>query len=254
MAKGRRFVTKKLHATQLLAALPLLALLFVACGSSETEDASDAVAPAAAVDPAPAGEEEQEEIYLEYDEVNSKDYIVSKADLVLGEENLPGSFWGDTRQSPFSPQTGKVHPFPEFVEIASWINTEPLTLESLKVNVVLVEFWTYSCINCVWNIPHVKGWYDKYTDQGLVIVAVHSPEMRAEKKREKVLAAVAEHGIEYPVAQDNDFATWRAFGTVAWPTLHLVDKDGNIRYSHFGSGGYDETEMKIMELLAELDV
>jgi thiol-disulfide isomerase/thioredoxin len=139
----------------------------------------------------------------------------------------------------------------EFDGIASWINSEPLTLESLRGNVVLVDFWTYSCINCVWTLPHLKEWYDKYTDQGLVIVGVHSPEMRAEKKREKVLEAVAEHDLKYPIAQDNDFETWRAFGTVAWPTLYLVDKDGIIRYSHFGSGGYDETEMKIQELLAE---
>ena len=137
--------------------------------------------------------------------------------------------------------------------LAAWINSEPLTLEGLRGSVVLVDFWTYSCINCIWALPHLKDWYEKYTDKGLVIVGIHSPEMRAEKRREKVVAAVEEHGLKYPVAQDNDFATWRAFGTVAWPTLYLVDKDGIIRYSHFGSGDYEQTEMKIQELLAELD-
>jgi len=146
---------------------------------------------------------------------------------VLGEEALPGAFWGETREStPFSPKTGKVHAEPDFVGVASWINSEPLTLAGLRGSVVLVEFWTCICINCVWNMPYLKGWYGKYTDQGLVIVGIHSPEMRAEKKRENVVAAIAEHGLQYPVAQDNDFATWRTFDTIAWPTLYLVDQEG----------------------------
>ena len=239
-----------------LSAALLIVLLAACAGANETEPTATAEAGAAA-EPRPTARVYPTATpyptpYLEYDEPNVEDYIVRPGDFVFSEDALPGTFWGDSRQPPFSSQKGKVHPFPEFVGIASWINSEPLTLESLRGNVVLVEFWTYSCINCVWNMPYLKDWYDKYTDEGLVIVGIHSPEMRAEKKREKVLAAVAEHGLKFPVAQDNDFATWRAFGTVAWPTLYLVDKEGVIRYSNFGSGNYDETELKIQELLAEL--
>ena len=249
-------MTKALLRYGLLAAL-LSALSLAACAGSDETTPTPTEAPAAAAEATPRWKVYPTATpyptpYLEYDEPNVEDYIVRAGDFVFSEDALPGTFWGDSRQPPFSNQQGKVHPFPEFVGIASWINSEPLTLEGLRGNVVLVEFWTYSCINCVWNLPYLKDWYDKYTDEGLVIVGIHSPEMRAEKKREKVLAAVAEHGLKYPVAQDNDFATWRAFGTVAWPTLYLVDKDGVIRYSHFGSGGYDETETKILELLAEL--
>ena len=248
---------KKTLLTYGLSAALFSILLLAACvGSNETEPAATA-APAAAVEPTPAARvfptaTPYPTPYLEYDEPNVEDYIVRASDNVFSEDALPGTFWGDSRQSPFSPKTGKVHPEPAFVGIASWINSEPLTLEELRGNVVLVDFWTYSCINCVWTLPYMKEWYDKYTDLGLVIIGVHSPEMRAEKRRDKVLAAVAEHGLKYPVAQDNDFETWRAFGTVAWPTLYLVDKDGVIRYSHFGSGGYFETEKMIQELLAEL--
>ena len=248
---------KKTLLTYGLSAALLSILLLAACvGSNETEPAATA-APAAAVEPTPAPRVYPTATpyptpYLEYDEPNVEDYIVRPGDQVFAQDAIPGTFWGDSRQSPFSPKTGKVHPEPAFVGIASWINSEPLTLEELRGNVVLVDFWTYSCINCVWTLPYMKEWYDKYTDQGLVIIGVHSPEMRAEKRRDKVLAAVAEHGLKYPVAQDNDFETWRAFGTVAWPTLYLVDKDGVIRYSHFGSGGYFETEKMIQELLAEL--
>ncbi len=250
-------MTKAILTCGSVAALLSIILLAACSNSDDTEPAATGAAAAAADPTAPRKlyptATPEPTPYLEYDEPNVEDYIVRASDRVFSEDALPGTFWGDSRQSPFSPQTGKTHPFPEFVGIASWINSEPLTLEGLRGSVVLVDFWTYSCINCIWALPHLKDWYEKYTDKGLVIVGIHSPEMRAEKKREKVLAAVEEHGLKYPVAQDNDFATWRAFGTVAWPTLYLVDKDGIIRYSHFGSGDYEQTEMKIQELLAELD-
>ncbi len=249
-------MTKVLLTYGLSAALLSILLLTACIGSNETEPAATE-GRAAVAEPTPAPRVYPTATpyptpYLEYDEPNVEDYIVRPGDQVFAQDAIPGTFWGDSRQSPFSPKTGKVHPEPAFVGIASWINSEPLTLEELRGNVVLVDFWTYSCINCVWTLPYMKEWYDKYTDQGLVIIGVHSPEMRAEKRRDKVLAAVAEHGLKYPVAQDNDFETWRSFGTVAWPTLYLIDQDGVIRYSHFGSGGYFETEKMIQELLAEL--
>ncbi len=140
---------------------------------------------------------------------------------------------------------------PGLVRIGGWINTEPFTLASLRGRVVLIDIWTYTCVNCIRTFPFLKEWYDKYSNQGLVIVGVHSPEFEFEKKRENVEAAVARHEIKWPVVQDNDFATWRAYNNRFWPSKYLIDKDGIIRYSHFGEGGYDETEQKIRELLAE---
>ena len=140
---------------------------------------------------------------------------------------------------------------PELSGIVGWINTEPFTLVSLRGKVVLVDFWTYTCVNCIRTFPYLKQWYDKYAEQGLVIVGVHSPKFEFEKKQENVEAAVEQYGLEYPVAQDNDFMTWRAYNNRAWPAKYLIDKDGVIRYIHFGEGAYDKTEQKIRELLEE---
>ena len=140
---------------------------------------------------------------------------------------------------------------PELVGIQGWINTEPFTLASLRGQVVLVDIWTYTCVNCIRTIPYLKDWYDKYADRGLVIIGVHSPEFKFEEKRENVEAAVAKYEIKWPVVQDNDFATWDAYDNRYWPAKYLIDKNGVIQYSHFGEGAYDETEQKIRELLAE---
>ena len=140
---------------------------------------------------------------------------------------------------------------PELEQVFSWINSEPLTLEGLRGNVVLIDFWTYTCINCIRTLPYLKDWHDKYADLGLTIIGVHTPEFDFEKKRENVIDAVAEYGLEYPIVQDNDFGTWRAYSNRYWPAKYLVDKDGYVRYTHFGEGAYQETEEKIRELLME---
>ncbi|MBP6920927.1 redoxin domain-containing protein [Candidatus Gracilibacteria bacterium] len=138
---------------------------------------------------------------------------------------------------------------PELVGIAEWINSNPLTLESLRGKVVLVDFWTYSCINCQRTQPYLNAWHDKYEQDGLVILGIHAPEFSFEKLSKNVEKAVKEAGIKYPVALDNDFRTWNAYDNRYWPAKYLIDQNGNIVYKHFGEGEYAETEMKIQELL-----
>ncbi len=140
-------------------------------------------------------------------------------------------------------------PAPELTGISNWINSEPLTLASLKGKVVLIDFWTYSCINCIRTLPYVTKWYDNYKDQGFVILGVHTPEFAFEKVTENVATAVSRFNIKYPVAQDNDFGTWNAYQNRYWPAHYLIDKDGVIRYVHFGEGQYEETENVIRYLL-----
>ncbi|MBC7471799.1 MAG: redoxin domain-containing protein [candidate division SR1 bacterium] len=140
---------------------------------------------------------------------------------------------------------------PEFTGIEGWINSDPLTKDTLKGKVVLIDFWTYSCINCIRTTPFLTKWYDTYKDQGFVIVGVHAPEFSFEKKRENVEKAVNERGIKYPVALDNTFSTWNAYKNTAWPGEYLLDKDGNIRRIHLGEGKYDEMEEAIRSLLKE---
>ena len=142
---------------------------------------------------------------------------------------------------------------PEFVGIYKWLNSEkPLTMSELKGKVVLIDFWTYTCINCIRTLPFVTGWYEKYKDKGFVVVGVHTPEFEFEKKTDNVLGAIKQYKINYPVAQDNDYETWNAYRNLYWPAKYLIDKDGNIRYTHFGEGQYEETEMNIKKLVEEL--
>lgn len=141
---------------------------------------------------------------------------------------------------------------PELIGGTNWLNSEPLTLEDdLRGKVVLIDFWTYSCINCIRTFPYVTSWYEKYKDSDFVIVGVHSPEFEFEKNPDNVTAAMEEYGITYPVVQDNDFKIWRAYNNRYWPAHYLIDKNGKIRYTHFGEGKYQETENKIRELLGE---
>jgi cytochrome c biogenesis protein CcdA/thiol-disulfide isomerase/thioredoxin len=142
-------------------------------------------------------------------------------------------------------------PAPELTGITHWINSNPLTLQSLKGKVVLIDFWTYSCVNCVRTLPFLTSWYGKYQDQGFVIIGVHTPEFAFEHETANVEQAVKRFKITYPVAQDNDYATWRAYHNLYWPAEYLIGPDGHIRYVHFGEGNYDKTEMAIQELLAE---
>jgi len=143
---------------------------------------------------------------------------------------------------------------PEIIPGGQWFNSKPLSIKELRGKVVLVDFWTYTCINCIRTLPYLHSWNEKYADKGLVIIGVHSPEFEFEKNPDNLQSAIKEHDIKYPVVQDNDFATWNAFTNRAWPAKYLIDKDGRIRYVHEGEGGYDDTEKKIQELLAETGV
>jgi cytochrome c biogenesis protein CcdA/thiol-disulfide isomerase/thioredoxin len=140
---------------------------------------------------------------------------------------------------------------PEFSGIQGWINSTGETKQSLKGKVVLVDFWTYSCINCIRTTPYLTKWYETYKQQGFEIVGIHAPEFSFEKKIENVQKAITERGITYPVGLDNDFKTWNAFGNTAWPGEYLIDKDGNIRRIHLGEGEYDKTEEAIRILLKD---
>jgi len=140
---------------------------------------------------------------------------------------------------------------PEIIPGGEWFNTEPLTLKELRGKVVIVDFWTYSCINCQRTLPYLKTWWDKYKDKGLVIIGVHAPEFEFEKNPENLRKAINDFALKYPIVQDNNFATWRAYDNHYWPAKYIIDKDGYIRYSHFGEGAYDETEEIIQELLKE---
>ena len=144
-----------------------------------------------------------------------------------------------------------ITPAPGFRNVTSWINTEPFTLEDQRGKVVLIDFWTYTCINCIRTLPYIKSWHAKYADSGLVIVGVHAPEFEFEKDRQNVIDAMEEFGLEYAVFQDNDFGTWRNYNNRYWPAKYLIDKDGFIRYTHFGEGKYQETEDLIRVLLED---
>jgi len=133
----------------------------------------------------------------------------------------------------------------------TWLNSPPLTPAQLKGKVVVVDFWTYSCINCLRAIPYVRAWAEKYKDQGLVVIGVHAPEFAFEKDVKNVRKAVADLKIGYPVAVDNDYAIWRAFGNQYWPAHYFIDAKGQVRHHHFGEGGYDQSERVIQQLLAE---
>jgi thiol-disulfide isomerase/thioredoxin len=142
-------------------------------------------------------------------------------------------------------------PAPDFQGISLWLNSKPLTLAQLEGKVVLIDFWTYSCINCLRTLPHVRGWWETYRGAGLVVIGVHTPEFAFERVPGNVRSAVAELGIEYPVALDPDYRTWNAWLNRYWPAKYLVDRRGHLRYAHFGEGSYDETEQVLRTLLAE---
>lgn len=140
---------------------------------------------------------------------------------------------------------------PSLSGAVSWLNSEPLTTEALRGKVVMVDFWTYSCINCLRTLPYLRAWQDRYKDHGFTIVGVHTPEFAFEKQESNVKRAVRDLGVQYPVAIDNDYAIWRAFNNEYWPAHYFVDSLGRIRGHHFGEGGYEESEQLIRELLTE---
>ncbi|NJP04055.1 thioredoxin family protein, partial [Candidatus Gracilibacteria bacterium] len=159
-----------------------------------------------------------------------------------------------------TPDTQSTFPFtekytaPELSGLENWINSDGYTsIADLKGKVVLIDFWTYSCINCIRTLPYLQELHEKYADQGLVILGIHAPEFAFEKKFENVREATTKFGLTYPVVQDNDFKTWRNYENHYWPAKYLIDKDGFVRYHHFGEGKYEETEKAVAALL-ETDV
>lgn len=140
---------------------------------------------------------------------------------------------------------------PPLTGATTWINTPPLTTEQLRGKVVVVDFWTYSCINCIRSIPYVRAWAEKYKDQGLVVIGVHTPEFAFEKSEANVRQNIQRLGITYPVAMDNEFGIWRAFKNQYWPAHYFIDAKGQIRHHHFGEGDYDGSERVIQQLLKE---
>lgn len=143
----------------------------------------------------------------------------------------------------------KPYPAPSLDGADTWINTSPLNMQALKGKVVLIDFWTYSCINCIRTLPYIKGWYAKYHDKGLVIIGIHAPEFEFEKDLANVQRAVTNNGIFYPVALDNHYNIWHAYNNHYWPAQYLIDKNGNVVYTHFGEGNDEVTENNIRYLL-----
>ena len=141
---------------------------------------------------------------------------------------------------------------PDFLNGTKWLNTDaPVSLSELKGKVVLVDFWTYTCINCIRTLPFITSWYEKYKDEGFVVIGVHTPEFEFEKQTKNVESAIKQYKIHYPVVQDNEFAIWGAYNNRYWPAKYLIDVNGLVRYTHFGEGEYDTTEKNIQTLLKE---
>jgi thiol-disulfide isomerase/thioredoxin len=152
---------------------------------------------------------------------------------------------------PVQPVAMQTETMPPLTGATLWLNSPELSADKLRGKVVLVDFWTYSCINCLRTLPYIKAWNEKYRDQGLVIIGVHAPEFAFEKDQHNVEKAVHDLGITYPVALDNRYAIWNAYKNQYWPAHYLIDAKGVIRDHHFGEGGYDETEKMIQTLLKE---
>ena len=140
-------------------------------------------------------------------------------------------------------------PAPEFVGLGPWFNSPPLTLAGLRGQVVLIDFWTHGCINCLRTLPHVNRWAARHRDAGLVVIGVHSPEFAFERSPRRVETAIRRFGVRHPVGLDNEHATWKAWANQYWPAHYLVDRTGRIRYRHFGEGDYERTEAAIVALL-----
>jgi cytochrome c biogenesis protein CcdA/thiol-disulfide isomerase/thioredoxin len=175
----------------------------------------------------------------------------------IGARAAAREFEGGVDEAPAGKDAAPLHDYgsaPEFIDTEKWFNTpgdRPLTLRGLRGRVVLVDFWTYSCINCIRTLPYLEAWDRRYRKDGLTIVGVHSPEFPFEREASNVEAAIAAEGIEYPVVQDNELGTWSAYENQYWPAEYFIDARGDVRYVHFGEGEYGEKEQVIRELLAE---
>lgn len=182
------------------------------------------------------------------------DLPLETAASTFGLPNLGGA--SATGEAAVTPIPGSVAledlgPAPELTGITAWINSAPLTMASLRGKVVLVHFWTFDCINCLHVQPYVKAWYAQYASAGLVVIGVHTPELSFERDLTNVRQAVAQDGVEFPVAFDPAYATWNAYHNQYWPAFYFVDRAGQIRHEHFGEGDYAASEQVIRELLAE---
>ncbi len=155
----------------------------------------------------------------------------------------------DAPRMPSAVQVADASHAAEFTGLSNWMNSAPLSIASLRGKVVLVDFWTYGCINCVNTLPYVTQLYSKYKDRGLVVVGIHTPEFPFERSASNVAAALARHGITYPVAQDNNSATWNAYSNQYWPAQYIVDQNGRVVYTHAGEGAYDEIDRTVAKLL-----
>ncbi len=143
---------------------------------------------------------------------------------------------------------------PSLGSATEWLNSPPLTAAGLRGKVVVIDFWTYTCINWLRSLPYVRAWAEKYKDQGLVVIGVHAPEFEFEKNADNVRRAAKDMRVDYPIAVDSDHALWRAFKNAYWPALYFVDAQGHIRHHHFGEGEYEQSEMIIQQLLAEAGI
>lgn len=187
------------------------------------------------------------------------EYTIGGIMLILALGALALLFSNPSETSPqtslgieFPAENTNVTPYVEIVNPSGFVNTSGITMKELiGKKIILVDFLTYSCINCQRTFPYLNAWYEKYKDDGLEIVGIHTPEFAFEKDIDNVRTAMKRFGITHPIVLDNDYATWRAFGNQYWPRKYLIDIHGNIVYDHIGEGAYEETEMKIRELLAE---
>ena len=162
---------------------------------------------------------------------------------------IPGICDEAARAAPVVSAAASQQTAPDFTGINTWFNSKPLSIADLRGKVVLVDFWTYGCVNCVNTLPHVTDLYAKYKDKGLVVVGVHTPEFPFERSASNVQAALKRHGITYPVAQDNDSKTWNAYSNQYWPAQYIIDQTGKIVFQHAGEGRYDEIDRTVARLL-----
>ena len=156
--------------------------------------------------------------------------------------------------TPAAPRLAFEATMPSLGGATAWLNSPPLTAADLRGKVVLIDFWTYTCINWLRTLPYVRAWAEKYQDHGVVVIGVHTPEFAFEHNLENVRRAAQDMRVEYPIAIDNDYAIWRAFENHYWPALYIVDAQGRIRHHHFGEGEYEQSEMIIQQLLAEAGI
>jgi thiol-disulfide isomerase/thioredoxin len=181
--------------------------------------------------------------------------VTKRLALLRGSENqasgIPASEKASPTPAPSELELPDLGQAPELTGVNHWLNSDPLTIQGLRGKVVMVDFWTYSCINCIHTLPYMTAWYNKYKEQGFVIIGVHSPEFAFEHDTINVAEAARRFNIAYPIAQDNDFATWNAYRNQYWPAEYLIDANGHLRLIHFGEGNYGETEKAIQALIAE---